>query len=496
MNRSIYTIILIGSLLLLPSCFDDFLDRPLQGELTQAAFPASGNDALLATNAVYNTLRNWHYNSGGFPIMDIMSDDAHKGSNPTDGAPTVGPYEDFSFTTAQDGLDRWWSTLYEGIKRANVVINLVPAIEMNPDLKERYIAEAKFLRALFYFDLVRAWGGVPIITSTEPPTFVPRSTKEDVYELVEEDLLDAIDVLPEKTGYPESQYGRATKGAAKALIGKMYLFRNDFVNAELYLMEVINSGLYDLDDDFGRTHSVQGEFNVESVFEIAAIQLEGTFNGGSQWGNVQGVRGTPNKGWGFNRPSLDLINAFDPDDPRMDATVIFLGEVIDGIEIIGDGTTPDETLDGDGEVVQIECYNQKVWVPGSTVQEQWGHNRRLIRYADVLLMAAEALAENGKLPLARTQLNRVRERARGGNPAILPDITENDQQALLDLIMLERRYELAMEGHRYWDLVRTGRAVQVLGARGYQPGKHELFPIPQSEIDLTEGRLEQNDNWN
>lgn len=493
-TKILFIILILG----FSSCFDDFLERPLQGELTSDAFPETAEDALLATNAIYNSLRNWHYNFGGFPITDIMSDDAHKGSNPTDGAPTVGPYEDFSHTPTQDGLDRWWNTLYEGIKRSNVVIELVPEINMNETSRARYIAEAKFLRALFYFDLVRAWGGVPLITKVTPIPIqeVERASASVVYDFIETDLLDAIPVLPEQTSLQPGQYGRATKGAARALLGKMYLFRGDFANAEIYLMEVINSGVYGLDESFGNTHSVAGEFNTESVFEIAAIQLEGTNNGGSQWGNVQGVRGTPNRGWGFNRPSLDLINSFEPDDPRLQATVIFLGDVIDGVEILGDPQTPDETLDGDGNVIQIECYNRKVWIPGANVQTQWGHNRRLIRYADVLLMAAEALTENGKINMALDYLNEVRERARGGNDSILPNITETDPQTLLNLIMLERRHELALEGHRFWDLVRTGRATQVLMALGFEPGKHELFPIPQMEIDLTEGNMEQNPNWN
>lgn len=497
MNFSRFSIALTSSILMVmaSACMDDFLDRPLQGELTQEFFPVSQNDAVLATNAIYNTPRNWFYNFGGFPILDFMSDDALKGSNPTDAATTQGPFVDYTFNSAQDGLDRWWNTLYEGIKRANVVIEKVPGIDMDEELKARLIGEARFLRGLFYFDLVRAWGGVPIITSTTPPTFVDRSTKDEVYALVEADLLAAIASLPDRTGYAANDAGRATRDGAKALLGKAYLFQNDFVNAQRYLLEVINSGLYDLDPDFGNTHSINGEFNQESVIEIAAVPLEGTNNGGNQWGNVQGVRGTPNRGWGFNRPSLNLINSFDPEDPRMEATVIFLGEVIDGVTILGDSQTPNETFDDSGNLIEIECYNQKVWMPGIRTQEAWGHNRRIIRYADVLLMAAEALTVNGDLQQARTHLNRVRERARGGNQNILPDITESDPQRLLDLIMQERRFELALEGHRFWDMVRTGRAPEVFGPLGFVPGKHELLPIPQSEIDLTEGRLAQNPNY-
>ena len=149
---------------------------------------------------------------------------------------------------------------------------------------------------------------------------------------------------------------------------------------------------------------------------------------------------------------------------RLDASVIFLGEVLDGIEILGDDATTDTTR-VDGQIVEIECYNQKVWTPGTTAQESFGHNQRIIRYADVLLMAAEAANENGSPNVALNYLNQVRARARAGNTDILPDITATDQATLRLLIEDERNYELAFEGLRYWDLVRTDRASTILGIR-------------------------------
>jgi starch-binding outer membrane protein, SusD/RagB family len=484
------TFLIIGSafLILLNAC-EGFLDKAPQGRLTQSAFPVTEDDALLATNAVYSSLRNWFYNSGGFPILDIMSDDAHKGSNVNDAIATVGAYDKFQITTTQDGLDRWWATLYEGIKRANVVIEKVPTITMDENLKQNYMAEAKFLRALFYFDLVRAWGGVPIVTSTNPVLGLTRSSSTDVYNRIETDLLDAIDYLPEKSAQKNADLGRATKGAAKSLLAKVYLFQGDFVNAEKYALEVILSDEYDLEPVFADANGVNGEHGIESVFEVGASTDEGA---GGQYANTQGVRGTPNRGWGFNRPSLDLRNSFEPNDPRLDATIIDLGETLDGILILGDGTTPDETYDELDNLIEVECYNQKVWTPGSNTSTQENHNRRLIRYADVLLMAAEALNENNKPDQALIYLNRVRERAREGNLSILPDISETDKSALRLLILEERRHELALEGHRYWDLVRTGLAPSVLGPLGFITGKHEILPIPQNEIDISQGSLTQN----
>lgn len=477
------------------ACSDDFLNKPLQGELTQESFPKSKEDALLATIATYNIMRNSSFNFGLFPVMDIMSDDAYKGSNPTDQASSIGPFDQFKHIATESNHSRWWNTLYEGVKRANVVLEKVPDIAMDETLKSRYIAEASFLRALYYFDLVRAWGGVPIVTSTNTQPGVERSSVDEVYSLIESDLIKAVNALPEKSELPAEELGRATKGAAKSLLAKVYLFRKDFVNAEKYAVEVISSGQYGLEADFASANSEAGEHGVESVFEVSAMRFEGVENGGNQYANVQGVRGTPNRGWGFNRPSLDLMAAFEANDPRYEKTILFLGETIDGVLINGDGNTPDETRDANGVLLEIECYNQKVWTPGVTVPPQFGHNRRLIRFADVLLIAAEASNENGKTSDALTYLNRIRARAREGNTALLPNISVTNKDQLRSIILHERRVELALEGHRFWDLVRTGQAASVLGPLGFVAGKHELLPIPQNEIDLSQGSLKQNPKW-
>lgn len=495
--KKIAHILILGSLMILAGC-EDFLDVGLENQLTQESFPVNQADALLATNAVYSTLRNWHYHSGGYPILDIMSDDSHKGSNPADQLNTIGPYDNFTHVPTQDGLDRWWATLYLGIKRANVVIEKVPVIPMDETLRNRYVGEARFLRSLFYFDLVRAWGGVPIVTTTTPPLQLARSSSADVYNLIEQDLLYAIQHLPEKSLYPATDLGRASRGAAKALLARVYLFRrdvskNDFQNAEKYALEVIQSAEFDLEPNFEDANGKNGEHGVESVFEVGAMETEG--NVGNQYANTQGVRGTPNRGWGFNRPSLNLRYSFEENDPRLKLTIIDLNDVIDGILILGDGTTPNETFDEQGNLIEVECYNRKVWIPGTSTNTQFGHNRRLIRYSDVLLMAAEALNENNKPGDALIHLNRVRERARHGNNNILPEITVTDKDQLRDLIIAERRVELALEGHRFWDIVRTGKAPQVFGPLGFVQGKHELLPIPQNEIDISQGILTQNPNW-
>ncbi len=476
----------------------DFLQKDPQENLTQASFPSTPADAQQATNAVYAAVREWYYNSGGYPILDIMSDDAYKGSNTNDQLSTVGVYDNFTFNTTGDGLDRWWATLYQGIKWANVVIEKVPSIAMDTILQNHYLGEARFLRGLFYFDLVRAYGGVPEVTSSEPALHLERATSQEIYGLIISDLLYAEGHLTKKSLLSPSDQGRATTGAADALLAKVYLFQKDYANAELYAMKVIQSNEYYLEPRFIDANGVDGNNGVESIFEVGALGVDNYAAGGAQYANTQGVRGTPNRGWGFNRPSIDLRKSFEPGDPRLKGTIIDLGDTIDGVYIKGDpnpANDPVVTVDENGDTTNIQCYNRKVWTPGNDTPSQWEHHRRIIRYADVLLMAAEALNENDKQSDALVYLNQVRARAREGNPSILPDITTTDKSLLREKILLERRHELALEGHRFWDLVRTGNAPSVLGPLGFVTGKNEVLPIHQSEIDISHGSLTQNPNY-
>ena len=497
-NLNVAKVALIGIIFtLFVACGDEFLDNPPQNLITQDNFPETSADALAATNAVYEVLRLGQYHRGFFPIDDIMSDDARKGSNPGDQAATLNPLDQFTHTPTNEFVANWWETLYVGVRRANVVITRVANVEMNQNLRNRYIAEARFLRALFYADLARAYGGVPLVRSSELEGGLTRASLTETYDFIESDLRSAINQLPLKSDYAADDAGRATRDAAKALLARVYLYQQQFDSAAFFAEEVINSGQYALESIFSMAFSEETEFGDESVFEIGGIGAQGgVAAGASQYTTSQGVRGTPNRGFGFNRPSLDLINSFDSNDPRMQATVIFLGEVLDGIEIIGDSGTPDETRDSAGNLIEIETYNQKIWLPGTTVFSNEAHNRRLIRYAEVLLIAAEALNETGNPNQALNYLNQIRERAREGNSFILPDITETNSQILRDIILVERRHELALEGHRFWDLVRTGKAAEILGPLGFQTDKHELLPIPQGERDITQGLLEQNPGWN
>ncbi len=482
------------ALLAILGCSEDFLENPPLTTITDETFPETANDAYLVTNAAYNNLRNW-WITGGYPLADIMSGDQTKGSE--DGSnPDLQQFEEFTFNPSHAYILAMYQTLFQSVRQANIVIEKVPDIPMDESLKSRYIAEAKFIRAYIYFHMVRLWGDVPLITTLNPERTVERTPVAEIYnQLIIPDLEEVAGILPEKSDYPAADMGRATRGAAKALLAKVYLHLHDFESAESYADEVINSGQYSLDPDWSRVFSLEGQWGPGSIFELGALP-DGRSLGGNQYGNTQGVRGTPNWGWGFGRPSWDYLNHFETDDPRLDASVIFLGEVLSGVLIEGNTLTSDTTYDDQGNIIEIECYNQKVYVEGATTtRDNWGHNRRIIRYADILLIAAEASNENEDPQKALGYLNMVRERARGGNDAILPDRTETDQAALRTLIWEERRHELAFEDTRYFDLMRQGRMAEVLGPLGFTEGKNELFPIPQQEIDLSEGKLTQNPNW-
>ncbi|MEK7253323.1 MAG: RagB/SusD family nutrient uptake outer membrane protein [Bacteroidota bacterium] len=475
------------------ACEKDFLDRKPKGQLTFDTYFETADHAVWATNAVYQNFRSWEMSA--FPwigITDIISDDADKGSTPND-ALYLLEVDDFTFDATNAVFGDSWRGSYHTIFRANLAIENIPKIDMDEALKNRLVGENKFLRALVYLRLVQWYGDIPIITRplNEGEYFTQeRRPAGEVYNLIEQDLLDAIAVLPEKSEYADTDLGRATKGAAKGILAKLYMVKHDFASAEPHLLDVINSGEYSLLARYGDNFLPEGENAEESVFEIGAVAVQAAVagSGASPYNMIQGVRGVPNLGWGFNRPSDNLIAAYEPGDPRRQATVLYEGEPLpDGSTIVEDN--PD-LLDG--------RFNQKAWVPPHAgLQDNGPGNLRILRYADILLLAAEALNENGKPAEALTYLNLVRKRARGTNNFILPDITTTDQTELREIIRHERRVELAMEQHRWFDLVRWGTAAQAMRPAGknFVAGKHELLPVPQAEIDLSNGRLQQNQGY-
>jgi len=410
-------IVLTGLLtvLIFSGCEDALLDQKPRGELTLASFFEDEQDAIEATNATYNRMRTFNFtNFLWLGMTDIASDDANKGSTPADAAGIQGVLEQWTFDPSTLNFINTWRDYYQGIFRANIAIANIPDIDMDESLKQRLIAENKFLRAHFYFFLVRSFGGVPLITEPqEPGEFeVPRTSAEEIFSLIEQDLREAIEVLPLKSQYSPSDLGRATKGAARGILAKVLMFQEKFGEAQQFAEDVITSGEYSLFDDYEFIFRREGENSSESVFEVQAIANEQQ-TGGTQYSVHQGVRGTPNLGWGFNNPSDDLLNAYEPGDPRLGATVLFVHETLP--------FGPEDIVRHNVNMLDNQRYNQKPFIPLDNPggNGNGGSNIRVLRYADVLLTAAEAAFQNGNTADAVNYVNMVRERARNGQSATL-----------------------------------------------------------------------------
>lgn len=494
----IFFISLAGAIMLiLPGCKKDFLEVPPQAQTPSQQFWKTQTDATQAVNSIYANLRVWEQVAfAPIAVESMGSDEAEKGSSPGD-ASFHNLYDNFTVTSTDGQLNDFWKGQYRSVNLCNQVLKNVPTITMDDNLKNRYLAEAKFVRAYNYFRLVRAFGGVPLrltVPENASEYNIPRATKEEVWAAIEQDLNDAASVLPQT--YGAADIGRATKGAALALHAKVAMYQATANPAKwnevlTYTNQVMTMG-YSLFSSFEGTFRIPNENNVESVFEIQCQRTPSiTDASNSQYSQVQGVRGSTGGGWGFNVPTIELVNAFEANDPRSDATIIFRGETTpqgDAIPLNGDNPR----------------YNQKSYVPFglhvSGFNEGCEQNIRVIRYADVLLMNAEAANEVGgatNTTLALSSLNAVRTRARGANPiTVLPPVVTTDKVQLRNAIWHERRVELAMEFDRYFDVIRQGRGTAVFGPKGWVAGKNEVWPIPQNEIDLSGGLLTQNQGYN
>jgi hypothetical protein len=485
------TACLLGAMAVSTSC-DDFLDRQPLGRFTTENYPAGGLTQYVY--GMYSDLRAWGVHAFAFVgITSITSDDADKGSTPAD-APDQLALDNFNILPTNGLTTDFYASHFAAISKCNQVLQ--QAEERKNDISPSdYItsqAEARFVRGYLYFNLVRTFGRVPIIEKVlvQGDNFnVPQSSQAQVYSFIEQDLQFASVNLP--PSWSSEFIGRPTKYAAQGMLAKVYLYQKKWGSALAEAKAVIASGMFDLSTPYNQIFTEAKENSKESLFEIQAIHNT-VYQFGTQYAEVQGVRGSGDFdfGWGFNTPSQQLVDTYEPGDPRKEATILFRGE-----------TTPY------GEVIPAsvpnERYNQKVYTdPKVRAEANNKHglwvNIRILRYADVVLMAAEAANELGgtaNTDEALMYLEMVRARARGSNAAVLPKITERNQAALRDIIRHERRVELAMEHERFFDLVRWGIAADVLhaaGKTGFVAGKHELMPIPQSEIDKSAGVLTQN----
>ncbi|WP_131535691.1 RagB/SusD family nutrient uptake outer membrane protein [Pedobacter nototheniae] len=485
--KAVAGVSVIGLLAITPACKKSFLDVPAQAQQTSQVFWKTTDDATKGVNAIYANLRAW--GNTAFPAIAVESigaDEAEKGSSPTD-ATYFNSYDNFTVDVSDGQLSGFWSAQYQNINYCNQVLDNVPNINMDASLKARYLAEAKFVRALSYFRLVRAFGDVPLRlhVPTDPTQYkIPQTAKALVYAQIETDLNDAASVLPQS--YGAADIGRATKGAALGLHAKVAMYQKKWNDVLTLTNSVMTMG-YSLLPNYDQVFRIANENSVESIFEIqCALVLGNPAASNSQYSQVQGVRGITGGGWGFNVPTASLAAAFETGDPRRDATIIFRGE-----------TTPQ------GDVIpptgDNPMYNQKSYVPFSLFQDGYNEgcqqNFRVMRYSDVLLMNAEAANELGNPSQAISSLEIVRARARQGNTSILPKVTSTDQATLRTAIWKERQVELAMEYDRYFDVIRQGRGTAVFGAKGWKAGRNEVWPIPQTEVDLSGGLYKQNPGY-
>lgn len=330
---------------------------------------------------------------------------------------------------------------------------------------------------------------------------IAKTTADKIYEQIDKDLTEAEKCLPLE--WSTEYTGRITYGAARALHARTYMMRNDWDNMYNASTDVIKTGKYNLNTPIDKVFTVEGENCGESIFELQCESTEALKNSdviGSQFCQVQGVRGAGewNLGWGWHMGTALLGKAFEPGDPRKDATLLYFRKNI------SDPITPENTNKPYGEspvsTAMGAYFNKKAYTEPELRQkytkEGFWVNIRIIRYPDVLLMAAEAANEKGISGEAIDYLEQVRAHARGSNNDILPKVTSTDQNVLREAIRHERRVELALEPDRFYDLVRWGIAKEVLQAAGknYQD-KNALLPLPQEEIDKSNGVLVQNPNY-
>ncbi|PXY41432.1 RagB/SusD family nutrient uptake outer membrane protein [Flavobacterium cheongpyeongense] len=483
--KKIYISIFVLSVFFFAGCSNDFLDVDQTESISTSDIELFNNDAGAATfvTSIYSKFLDWDMSSFGWiGLASITSDDADKGSALGDTGTDKDILDALTYNSSNPSAESTFLAQYDGINRCNQALNILPKLDKaDAGLRQRLIGEAKFLRAFMYFTLVKCYGGVPIVDHLANPSSVDdknmlltRKTAAEVYAFIEQDLNDAIAVLPLKSAYSADEKARASKGAAYALLAKVNLYQKNWQKV------VDNCNLvtgYSIAPDYAKMFRVEGENGVESIFEIngaGSVPIKGI----SGYSNTQGARGTGGWGWGFNTPSQSLLNAYEAGDVRKEATIIFRGTTL------YDGRVVPAT-------VENAMYNMKAYSSQYTDAWETDANIVYLRYGEVILMKAEALNELGQTSEAIPLLNQIRNRAGLGNtPA-------TSQDAVRTAIWKERRVELAFEFDRFFDLVRTGQAKEAFAADGkiFTENKNELFPIPASFLSQANGLSQQNPGY-
>ena len=531
---------------------DDFLEETVNGQQTLDSYFVTEDEATSYLNGCYNALTfyGWWQIQNFWIMTDMCSDDMWMGNL----SQSQGDYYSLAHYQgvgqSNGPLNNYWMHRYKGILSCNVAINRIPNAHFQDTQKqERFIAEAKFLRGYFYFDLVRNFGGVPIVNDFMMPEDVEgitRSSAAEVWALVEQDFRDAAAVLPERSQYPSSDLGRATKGAALGYLGKSLVYQEKWQEAATILKQVIDSKQYELMEDFGDVWNVDTNNNKESLFEIQTTFNE-TYALGNALSVVSANRTEVNDGWAWGLPTSDLEQAFidEGDYERLKWTIIktcateIAGED-DFAELVADQYAAQSNQHSDmiegtyyisPDVHKSARVSRKLYIPYKKRPSKWSQDFipldiRLLRYADILLLYAEACNELGNDSEAQWALNQVRNRVGRDN-------VTSTGNTLKQAIRTERRLELALEYNRLYDIRRwesiknPGHKViaEILGPNGsfvkrntnvltadpyeyaatkepsdkgitFDESRDLLFPIPLYEIEHSNGSITQNPGWN
>jgi starch-binding outer membrane protein, SusD/RagB family len=444
-------------------------------------FYQTGDDALSAVNSVYDVLGSVNqYCNYLWLIQDISSDDCNARANLND--PNIHQFDTYALDANNKYLAGIWQASYLGISRANVVLEKVPGISMDSSEQQRILGEARFLRGLYYFNLVRLFGEVPLVTKPvtsnlgDDEIYPYKSKVIDVYSQIIEDLGNATTKLPER--YTNSaDKGRATKGAALGMLSKVYLTEKVWDSAYSTAQRVMESAIYDLHSDFAANWKEGNKNGKESVFEVQFYKNATAENSQMVISGLPSLPGVFSAGVELMLPTDDLINSYEPGDYRKQATFF------------------DNYWSYTFAPHIWKYWDQVAYKPQNTSQS--GADFMVMRYAEVLLIYAEALNESkgGPTQEAYDAINKVRARARNGNDTILPDLSGLNQAQFRQAALDERRHEFVNEGQRWYDLVRTGKLIDyVKRAKGDNANPSDyntVFPIPQRELDLNKN-LKQN----
>ena len=469
------TIILV--LFQLSGC-EAILDKEPIAILDAGSFFQTENDAVQSINAAYNPLLfNNANNNFLWAFAEVTGDAAIPGG---DGSrPGIVEMETFSYTPRTEELNSYWKLQFKGITQCNLVLDNIVKVNMPEGSKNQIIGEALFLRSYYYFLLTQVFGDVPLYLKVTPPDQlkIKKSSKADIYKQISSDCDKAANLLP--LSHNGSNTGRATKGAALALAAKVRLYVHDYNKVLEYTSKIKALNTYKLVKDYRENFMKLSQNNTESVWEIQHTNLElGVGNFINQWwASIKFL------GYGFAEVTPLYVSVFEPNDPRLKFTVAMNNDPYFGLiyknSFSSTTYSPRKFLQPNSELTQ---------------KADGDINYPAIRYAEVLLWEAEALIELGRMQEALAPLETVRARARAQTavPGTLPAITSTNQVTLRQAVRRERQTELGFELHRFFDLVRWGIAVESLP--GFQKGKHEVFPIPQTEIDLNPSLL-QNPNY-